>query len=272
MYDTFQESIDSGQPVRAYQFARGPIFWRYTTADIDVVIDFKTFHTGYQISDDGIQMTSQVDADALTVSLSASAPVRDAFNILAPADPVILTVWDYHHLDNDFVISWIGLVQSWRLVDRIKLEITCRLVSASLDKPGLLRAWTRGCSHSLYDTVGCKVDPLEYEEVGQVVYLDRQAIRVAEVDEYPDDWFTGGFVYVELETNVYEFRGIRRHIGDTLLLLGGTSRMALNDVCRIYPGCSRTASVCDTKFLNLPNYGGIPQLMGRTIYNGASLW
>jgi uncharacterized phage protein (TIGR02218 family) len=259
-------SVENGQPIRCYEFARGPLRWMYNGSDRDIEVGNKLFKT-CPVRDSGIRFTGQASADPLTVTLPSDVDVCQMYMGAPPSDVVSLTVWDTHFGETDYMISWIGSISNVRRVSRSTCEITCGSLTASLGKPGLRLSWRKSCPLTLYDS-NCRADPNLFRVVGRVQNFDGLVVLVPSASGFPDRWFAGGYLEWEFEQGVMERRGIRDHVGNNLSLLGGTYGLEPGKTVNLYPGCNRTTAVCDSKFNNIPNYGGVPGLPGVSPFDG----
>lgn len=261
------ESVDDGQPIRCYEFARGPLRWLYTDVDRDVERNSKIFRAGYQASDSGIENSGNSQTDALVVSLNADSEISQMFRVMAPSDPIKLTIWDTHFGEEQALVSWVGTIQNVRWPTLHTCEISCTSIAASLDLPGLTLGWQRSCPYTLYDK-NCRVNNQAHKLTGIVHTASGVTATMQEVASFPNHWFSGGYIEWGISGGVVERRGVRQQIGDTLLLLGSAHGIPAGQVVAIYPGCYRTTEVCDIKFNNMPNYGGHPHLPGRSPFDG----
>lgn len=261
------ESVESGQPIRCYEFSRGPLRWLYTDVDRDVTVDNKLFRCGYQVSDTGIENSGDSQTDALTVNISGDADISQMFRVMAPSDAIRLAIWDTHFGETEALVSWVGTIQNVRWPTLHTCEISCTSIAASLDLPGLTLGWQRGCPYTLYDK-NCRVNSQAFKVTGIVHTASGNTATMQEAASFPNHWFSGGYLEWEITTGVMERRGVRQQIGDTLLLLGGAHGLPAGQVISLYPGCYRTLDTCDIKFNNLPNFGGHPHLPGRSPFDG----
>lgn len=184
-FDAFEESVDAGQPIRLYQFARGALLWSYTSSDRDVeqTVDgvtylFQAVRGG--LSDDGIRQTGQAIADALVITAPASLEVAALYRGLPPSAEISLTIWDKHVNDDEVLVSWVGSIAkvSWPQVDRCK--ISCESLSASMENIGLRLTWQRACPHSLGDRQ-CRVDLEQYKVESRITAMDGASITIMPV-------------------------------------------------------------------------------------------
>lgn len=266
-----ERSIEDSQPIRCYEFARGVLRWLYTSADRDIVIQNKLFRTGYQIQDSGFSSSGQSSTDKLQVTLAADAEVSKMYRALAPSDEITLVIWEYEYGIDGFLVGWVGSIENVKWPTQGSCEIQCGSIASSLDRPGLTMGWQRPCPYTLYDH-NCKVDELAYRVSGTVQIVSGIGALLQQASEYPDNWFSGGYLEWDIGQGVMERRGIRRHEGDQLLILGGIFGLATGTVVDIYPGCFRTVATCHNKFNNLPNYGGHPHLPGKSPFDGTPIF
>lgn len=81
------------------------------------------------------------------------------------------------------------------------------------------------------------------------------------IDGFP---FAGGFIEWESEPGVLERTGIEDATSPgAITVFGSTRGMATGSNFVAYPGCDRTALVCDVRFNNLLNFGGVNHLQGK---------
>jgi hypothetical protein len=67
---------------------------------------------------------------------------------------------------------------------------------------------------------------------------------------------------------IVERRGIKSHVGDTVILLGSTFGLLPGQSLNFFPGCRRTRQVCNDKFNNILNFGGFPDTPGKSPFSG----
>lgn len=269
-FDARETSIEGGQPLRLYEFRRGLIRWRYTDADRPITFLGETFQT-LAISDDGIRYSGETSADVLKVTVPWSNPVARLYRGIPPSEDIELWVRDMHYGDTEAIIQWIGSIQTVQFPSPERAVIVCQNVTATLDRPGLRLGYERGCVHALYDH-NCKVDREEFVVAATIEALNGLQVSSAVLDTFADGWFNAGYIEWDLTLGEVETRAIEIHVGSTIQLMGGTQGLSLEQLVRFYPGCARIAEVCNNKFNNLPRYGGIPHLPGRSPFDGNPLF
>lgn len=270
-FEANEVSLDSGRPTRNYEFVRGPIRMMYTTADRDVTFNSKTFQGNSGITDDGMQFSGEPVADTLNITVPAQSEIALTFRGIAPADKVGLIVWDWHYQDSTWAVSWVGIVKGVRWINDYQAEVSCQSITTALEAPGLRMGWMRACPHTLYGP-GCNVNKGAYRVDGEIAYVDGIYVHVLAAASYLYGWFAGGIIEWEIQSGVLERRGIRAHTAYGLAILGSAYGLSVGQEVRIYPGCTRTISVCSGKFANSDNYGGVPHLPGRSPFDGNPVW
>lgn len=261
-WNDFEYSVANGQPLSLYEFVRGGVVYhRYTNADRNIDFNDVTWEA-ISISDSGM---SAGTGDNLEITVPADNPVAMLFRGTPPSSPVRVRIHRLHAGDNAFKTVWVATVSE---VKREGIE-RCKLLTASLastfTRNGLRLTYSRACPYSLYDH-NCRVNPEQFGVVGLVIQaLDGSAITVNLPGETPDDWFTGGFIEWFTE-GVRERRGLGEQSGQRIKVIGGTSGMRVGTTVTLFPGCNRTIDVCEEKFANHLNYGGVPHMPGKSPY------
>jgi len=266
-FDASENSIAAGRPLLLYQFQRGALAWRYTSADRDIVHQanvFRTLRGG--IANDGIRQTGQPSADVMRIDAPADIEVAQLYRGAPPSVVVMLTIFARHYDVDDYLVVWSGDVRGvrWPKVDRC--QISCAQMDASMEASGLRLAWQRPCPHAL-GTPPCGVSMAPLRVNATVQGLDGATLTSGALESYPDGHFTAGYVEWPIGSGEYDSRGIEQHVGSVLTLLGGTAGIPLGGTVRVFPGCNQTVARCKD-FDNLPNFGGIPHLSGESPFDG----
>lgn len=266
-FDASERSLAAGKPIRLYEFTRGPLAWRYTSGDRDVVHQLRTFQALQGgISDDGIRQTGQSRPDQLQITAPADLEVAQLYRVAPPSAEVALTVFARHVGIDDYVVIWSGGVRSVKWPSLGRCTIMCAPLSERMDMNGLRLAWDRTCPHALY-SAPCGVNAALWQVDSTVQSMDGASVSNAAFAAYPDGYFTAGYVEWAAAGGDSDRRGIEDHTGSKLTLLGGSAGIALDAAIRVYPGCKQTTAAC-ISFGNLPAYGGIPHLAGKSPFDG----
>jgi uncharacterized phage protein (TIGR02218 family) len=266
-FDDLEISLAQGRPVRLYQFSRGPLFWRYVSGTVAVIQNTFSFEpVDGGIIDDGIRQTGQTTPDQLTITAPADLAVAQLYRIAPPSETVQLTVFARHDGADDYLVSWSGDIREVKWPELDRCSIICAPLSNRMEMTGLRLTWDRACPHALYSS-SCGVSAALWKVDAQLHNLDGQTLQTPTAALYPDGYFTAGYVEWPGVGGVYERRGIERHAGTALTLIGGTAGISAGATLRLYPGCTQTTAGC-IQFDNLLNFGGIPHLAGTSPFDG----
>jgi uncharacterized phage protein (TIGR02218 family) len=265
-FATIETSTDDGRPIYLYSFTLGAATWRYTSSDADVNVSGYVWKA-VAISDDGVKLTGDAATDALTITApNTIAPVQMFFGA-PPSLSIMVRIFHYHEGDTEAVLGYLGELASVNQPEPGKAEITCDTISASMRRDGLRLAWQRTCPYALYDEITCKVDKTQFgitmkvaDVVGNLVYFD-------DFTE-PDGKYDGGFMQWTHPSRGTEFLAIEKQIGGTCEMFGVTDGIYYGLEVTAFPGCNRTTGNCATKFNNLDNYGGVPDMPGKSPFDG----
>ncbi len=258
-----ETSLAAGRPIRLYEFQRGLIRWRYTNADRPVDYQSQAFEP-INISDDGIRQAGDSGTDALKIVVPYNFPVARLYRSMPPASSIEVIVRDTHAGEIAADIRFMGSIQNVGHPSPERAEITCQSLQASMENPGLRVGWERGCPYSVYDH-NCGVSPSVDATLSLVSALTVESGSFA---ASADGYFAGGYVQWSIGLGEYDRRGIERHVGQALTLLGGADGLQAGRAVTAFPGCPRTISICNSRFNNRLRYGGIPHLPGKSVFDG----
>ena len=281
---TFERSAFSGRPLQLYQFLRSSgdtdFYWRYNGSDRDLTYLGNVF-AATAISDEGITQSGEAAASEFKISLPAFTQFCDDYRAggVPPSDTIYAHVFRAHAdditgLDTDTpvvdtaAVVWAGTVDGITQTTDTETQITCSTLAASFKRSGLRYPWIKNCPHMLYAPLTCKVDKALYRVDATVGVVHGQVITADEFGLFADGWFLGGYIEYLMPSGFIETRLINRHIGTSIRVLTPVLGMAVGDAVVAYPGCARTVAACTDKFNNYTNYGGFPDIPGRSPYDG----
>lgn len=268
-YDARESGAQTGEPVELYEFRHGPNFYRYTSAEADVLFESQLF-TAVPLSRTAIEATQEVARGALTVSCARTLSLLSLFNPVPPSEVITVTVRRFHRGDAEAVVVWIGRVLnvSWR---GLQAEIRCESVYTSIQRPGLRRMYQKQCPHVLY-SAQCGANKDSYRVSVAVVSVAGLNVTTSSLGAVADGYFAGGWVEWSPEAGIVERRAIRGHAGNTLQLNFQPLGLAPGATLDVYPGCDHTLGTCAAKFSNAPNYGGMPYIPTKNPFGGAPIF
>lgn len=269
-YNDFESSIERGLPSRLYRFTLNDKVWRYTSAELDEVLGGFTWLAGASISDDGVKQTGESTTDGLTITASSEIEPVQIYMHYPPSRPMQVAIFHHHpeDYDGEVVAIYAGEVIQVNVPTPGTATIPCETISASMQRSGLRLGWQRTCPYALYDPSTCKVNKAAYAVAAVATLAEDGLLQASALAVYPNGYFAGGFIeWVDPDRGI-ERRSVEAHMAGGLLQLFGSSvgtSVGMNFTA--YPGCPRTTNGC-ISFNNLPNYGGVPDLQGRSPFDG----
>jgi len=267
-------SNQDGNTVALYLFKWGNTYWRYTSADRDIVaFDDGTpgaphDYTAVAITDSGMKQGGSSNND-MTVNVQSDIPLLSLFRSTPPSGSIWLTIRRMHYDDGEALVHWVGTIGNVKPGDAESI-IICRSLLATFKKTGLRLCWTRGCAHMLYDSE-CRVDPADFAFLGTVTAKTGNSITVSGAAAGQTlGYFNGG--YIEWDANVDGTKD-RRQINvatsvSVFTLVGTSDRIEIGMVLTFHPGCDLSTATCDDKFDNLANFGGLEQMSDESPFDG----
>lgn len=266
-FDAIEISDDEGRPIYLYAFALGAATWRYTSSDADVQ------YGGYKwraepITDNGVKLTGDANTDGLEITAPSSIAPAQMFIGTPPSQAIMVSIYHYHEDDNQAVLGYIGEIMQVNQPEPGKAVITCDTISASMQRDGLRLSWQRNCPYAVYDPLTCKADKTKHV-INAVVYdIVDNLVSFTGMEGIADGHLNGGFIEWEHPSRGTEFRAIERQISNTCEMFGLADGLYYGLTVKAYPGCRRITDDCTNKFNNLDNYGGVPDLPGKSPFDG----
>lgn len=260
-------SIADAQPITLYQFIRGnnEKIWRFCDADIDIELNGEKWLAA-AISDSG-----RNTGDNITITLPSNNPVALLYRGIAPSQTVKLMIMRLHWQDTEIRVVWVGSIIEAKRPDVHQTQLISAGLSATLESAGLRLTWGRNCPYTLYD-YDCKVNPKNFVVAGLTIKaLTGTTITIDTPQDLPQGWFNAGFIEW-MDDGVREVRAVTTHQHNQLTLMGGTQKLSIGTVIKVYPGCDGRAHTCLQKFANILNFGGIPHMPNKSPYDGTRVF
>ena len=260
-------SDDEGRPIAMYAFTLGAATWRYTSSDNDVVMAGYKW-TASAISDEGLSLTGEAATDTMNITCPSSiAPVQLMIGT-PPSQSMMLSIYHYHEGGDEMVLSYIGELLQVDFPQPGVARFAVDTLSVSLQRDGLRLGYQRSCPYALYDAGTCNADKTAHKIVGEITESTINTITVSTMFETPNGLFDGGFIEWDHPQRGREYRGIETQVAGLLTLFGLADGLYYGLQVTAYHGCDRRASTCSSKFNNLDNYGGVPDMPGKSPFDG----
>lgn len=268
-YDTRERSVDGGAPVELYQFARGTIVQRFTSADADFELDSETF-TAAVLQRGQIETSAERARNALSITCPRDFPIAELFRVTPPTEVIMLTVMRVHRGDTDAAVIWMGRVLNCEWSGSVA-RLNCEPVISSLRRVGLRRKYQRQCPHVLYmqGPGQCNVSRATHSTVATVTAVSGLVLSVDSLASKP---YAGGFVEWETPAGEIERRFISSFAGTDLTLSQAFQGITVGQEVTVSPGCDHTMATCQTVYANLPNYGGFPFIPSKNPFDGTPVY
>lgn len=269
-YATFEESAEGGAPQSLFEFAYMGRVLAFTNGPVALVVDGRTYEPT-QISHSDFEDTAELARNDITVSAPRDNAAAELFRVAPPSETVLLTIFEVHADDPDEEKQpvWSGRVINveWR---GLAAELRCESISTSLKTPGLRRLFARNCGHVLYGP-RCRLSNLDYQASVGVEVVNGIQLESAGFALQPDGYYDGGYVEWESEPGLIDRRAIRSHVGSLVTVTHPLVGFSAGESLRVYPGCDHTTATCNSKFGNVANFGGFPNMPRKNPFAGTSL-
>lgn len=266
-YEDFEKSIEDGQPIEFYAFVLGSNTFRYTNSAKDEMTPDGFIWKSAAISTDGIKQTGESTTDATAFTMPSNITPAQIYATSPPSGNMVVRILKKQRADAEVRVAYVGEVSQVDFDAAGQAVMTCETLSASMQRTGLRLSWQRTCPYALYDPVTCKVDPEPLAVEIKILQVDGFWVRTDQTGAFPDGRFSGGFVRWAAAARGMEYRQIESHVGFDLKMFGVTNDLYVGQVLKVFPGCQRTVAACQA-FNNLGNYGGIPNMPGRSPFDG----
>lgn len=256
-------SNQDGKPIGLYEFNRGTIYWRYTSADRDITYDGDVYEA-VAVSNGGI---AQGDNDDVEILLPADTDIAALYRGTVPSDEIFITVRELHEGDDEAAVYWVGTIAEVGRPDEVSMKITGRTLSPTFRRGGLRLTWGKNCENFIYDH-DCGVDPEDFKVTTTLLSSTGNTITPASIAPHGIAMYAGGYVQWAVGGGAFERRFIQGNSGSELVLFGGTDGMTDGMEIFLFPGCPRIIAVCDSFYDNKDNFGGIPHKADKSPFDG----
>ncbi len=272
-FNAFELSTESGRPIEYYVFTLGTAVWRYTTAETDVTIGSDVY-TAAAIKADSVKQTGETSNDARSIDVPSWIGPAQLFMGSAPSAPITMTVGVRHVGDTEVIVAYVGEISQVNYPLPGRARITVESLLSSMRREGLRLAWQRTCPYVLYDTLTCKVDKAAYKIDFTVLAISGFDVYVELATTQVTGHFNGGFFEWNHPIRGKEYVAIQAHAqiasaewNARLQLFMPPGELFEGVTGSAYPGCDFTPTRCQF-FGNYDNYGGVPDLPGRSPFDG----
>lgn len=145
-------------------------------------------------------------------------------------------------------------------------EITIEPPRASLGEMGLVPRYSRQCTVDLY-SLQCGVNLNLYETTGTLDSYSANVLTSTTFGGQADGYWKGGQIIIgDYRAKVVD------HSANDITILPYLYEINAGDSFTIYPGCDHLSTTCDTKFSNLNNFKGQPNIPLKNIFEEEAMF
>lgn len=254
-FPVLETSRDAGSLVEFLTFERDGVFYRYTTAETDQVLDGEAFEALEGLSHGPLEQTDENISMQLRIQMPRDASIAEEFigSPVAAAVSVLLHVNHRGAPDGDKRVGWMGEVAGVSFQDST-LELLCTTEEAQWGNQLGRFPFQSQCPNMLYDTL-CGVDPIPhtFDATVSSISVDGRTLTVTgpvDLGSVPSRYDLG----VVLTGTRMGF--ILREDPAGVLHLQTPLALAVGAAVQIRHGCRRTYADCRDVFANNDRYQG----------------
>jgi uncharacterized phage protein (TIGR02218 family) len=267
-FDALETSEQGAQPVELYTFRRGVERLDYTSSDVAVVYQTRTY-TPAPLQRQAIEETSEISRADLRITAAHDFAPAEWFSPYPPSEVVSFELRRLHRGDTDAALFWIGrlITVSWK---DTTAELQCESLLASMRRPGLRRLYQRSCPHALYGA-GCLVAAASFRHAATLSGVSGTTLTSSAFATLGTGYLAGGYLEWQDGTRL-ERRAIRAHTSGDIVISHPIPALVAFAAVTVYAGCDRTLATCHTKFTNSANFGGFPNVPSKNPFGGSSVF
>lgn len=262
------ERFSKNKPVEFYEFRRGGQVWRYTSADVDVSYLGNVF-LSTPIKRGDINFSGELAQANVRIKMPMNNPVAQAFSGFQVGLMASVTIYAQHRGQGDTVILTSGRFVNFRFTGA-ECELRFESDLTTQREQGLRRTASPGCPHTLYDSapMSCGVVKALFKTTIVPVFVGGATLTDSAIAAFADGYFDGGLAEYRMPDGNIDARSIDDHVGGTITLRAPFSGLVAGIELDIYPGCDHSLQVCNDKFANVLNFGGLPFVPEANPYDG----
>lgn len=271
MFNSLESSTEDGNSIELYRFTCGPNVWEWCSGDKPQTWRGKTY-APYQISNSGFVQSGDASNDETTITLPSNNSMCEMLFQDPPSIPLRMIVRKKHKGTSDAPIIMIAELGSFGRDENAAIShLTFAMLTGSFKRSGARMAWSRQCQHALYDR-NCRVDPEDHKFFIEIGDMRGNRIESNDLKPHKAGKFDNGYVEWVNDWGITQRRAVDNNGGKYMTLYGRLGGLYPGMTIAVYRGCARTTKVCDQTFNNLPNYGGVNFLAGKSPFTGDPTW
>ena len=240
-----------------YHFISGDISSHFTSYNIDLTFQ-GDIYLASPIKRSGLSYNNNFG----NVIMSITAPLIPSLNAHIanqPIETVHVTVYQSIVSDlTDWEIFFTGTIKSVTMENKIARAVV-EANSEILRSRVPIIIFQSECNWDLADS-NCKLDEGVLQVPGTVTTINGIDYTVSGLSAYADGYFTGGVATAANGTDMRLVTNWVQSTGILTLQVPFDSRVAVNDILEVLPGCDGNPDTCKNKFSNFDNYLGMPYI------------
>jgi len=252
-YDSYETSIEAGEPVELYEFSVGGLTFRFTSSENPLTL------SGYEYAPDAIERNEIVNTtdekqDRIEVRMPATNDFAARYMLLPPGNQATLTIRRIHRGDAEAIVYFKGVVHAVTFVENGTKALAAVLaITSARDREVPRHTYQCLCNHTLFDA-GCGINEATYTHALTCTAASGETITLAGAGALGADYFVAGF----LEYGG-EYRTVIAQAGNVLTILVPFTTTPIGFSVSARAGCRlRLTTDCRDKFANAINFGGFP--------------
>lgn len=264
-FDLQERSDQGGAPVQIVRFTIGALERRYTSADVDQVIDGEIY-TSIALQIPKLEATPEMVRNSIQITLPRTNPIAEYYRITPPSTVIALTISRFHRTDDatELAVEWIGRVVNCRFSGPTA-EMLCEPVSTSARRNGLGDVYSINCPYP-FGGPDCGVDRNSFGVTTSIGTVNGLLVTVTGLDP-ARSWAGGDVIWMDGE-GLPQTRYIDAFDGDVELTLTIPFQgIAPGASVLVRPACRQTTADCES-YGNQPNYGGEPLIPTQNPFDG----
>lgn len=250
----YLEGNEAGQIVELFRMTVGQTVYYYTSYEID--FDFGgEIYEAIPIETKGFTNDDKMKPTPLKLSLILTEP---ATQYIANTPAEVITIEITHVLKTDTgenALFYIGRVMSVEIDEKgVTFNLESRTDVFRQKVPNVLHSSL--CNNIVFDDV-CQVAEQSFTDAVTISDITDSTISSPAFGARPNGYFTRG----KVKTSYGDIRMVTNHVGDVLTLqLPFDSRLKVGNEVSATAGCDRKRTTCQTRFANIANYVGMPEI------------
>ena len=248
-----------GAPVELYTFQRGTKVWRYTSADTTQTVSSIDF-TPAKIKRAAVEQKKDTPGQEFTVTIDLQTPFAQDL-IAASGQPVVVTLQRNQASGTPIAPVLMGQMRQVKFSED-DAELTVATVERIFQTLIPRTLIGRTCQWTVYST-SCGVDKTSFATtatISSITPFNGGYVLTIDVDA-ADGYWTNGIVQLDAGGAPLF---VAAHTGFDLTIWGDQpSELAVAGGVTVYAGCDKNRSTCVSKFNNLDNFGGFPDLPAK---------